>query len=246
MKSTYFRSPFFRKGWVSTLWLAAALVSLLSYAPMFAISVLAAPGDITITKSATPEPLSGIGGTTVVSVRLNGESCNTTVTGSDVIVIIDHSGSMYYDDALGAAKSAATTFVNLINPSRDQVAVVQFDDTVQLLQPLTSNTAAAKNAIGSIQLGGATNIGDAINVGQAELKSARAKANSSKVIILLTDGQSNTGPNEITAAANAKAGGSTIFTIGLGSGVNNPTLQTIASDLAYYYPSPTNVDLQQI
>jgi len=210
MKRNYLL-PHVSKGWYSALvWLLLAVLTITNFAP--APILLAAPGDVTITKTAVPDPVSGIGGTTEVKIKVTGEPCSTVATGADVVVIIDHSGSMY-GQPLADAKAAATTFVGLLNPAKDQVAIVQFDDTVQLLQTLTTDITKAKTVISQITDGGLTNIGDAITTAQTELTSARAKAASAKVIILLTDGQYNTGPDPVGEATKAKTAGSTIFAI---------------------------------
>lgn len=236
---------------VTVLGLMLALLCLIPFSAPIP-EAFAAPGDVSLSRTIEPNPISGIGGTATVSINITGQSCATTVTGADVVVVIDNSGSMASStspggpDKLTAAKNSALTFVGLLNYSRDQVAVVRFDDTVALLQGLTTNPAAANSAISSIQLGGLTNIAGAITTAQAELTSARARSGAAKVIVLLTDGVQTVAGDPVVNAASAKAAGTTIIAIGLGTDVDNAVLQKVATDPSFYYFSPSTSQLQDV
>lgn len=164
--------------------------------------------------------------------------CQDRFVPLDVMIIFDRSGSMLQDDKLSGAKSAAEHFVSNLNPDRDQVGLVDFSSTAELNHTLTSNFAAVNSAIDSLSANGATDIGDAIDKANIELHSIRARSNSTKVEILLTDGRANRpGSGDDNAQATALAiekatdaanSGFLLYTIGLGADVNADFLTQLA------------------
>ena len=151
------------------------------------------------------------------------------------------------------AKAAANTFLGYLGVN-DQSGLVSFADDALLNQELTGSHNDTQNAVNGLVTGGATNIGDAIAEGTAELGSERANLQAVKVMILLTDGKANmpngVGDPELYAegkAGEAAALGYKIFTIGLGSNVNSTMLQNIAAiTQADYHYAPTSADLEGI
>ena len=178
----------------------------------------------------------------------------------DVVIVMDTSGSMGYEipTRLSRAKTAANDFINNLLSS-DQSALVSYSTTAALKKSLSNNHSLTKTAINNLTASGATNIGDAIKIANAELTGGNANPEAAKVEILLTDGKANkpNGPGfgewpADVAYAKAKADeavlkGIKIFTIGLGSDVNTSMLEYIASTTgAQYYFAPTSVDLKKI
>lgn len=142
--------------------------------------------------------------------------------GLDIAMVIDVSGSMmeedYYPNRLEAAKEAAISFVRM--RETDRVSVVIFGAVAALLAPPTLDMPAVEQFIASIQReiidGSATAIGDGLGLAVTKLKDSPAK---SRVVILLTDGDNNSGrlsPEQ--AAAAAKAHGIKVYTIGVTRG----------------------------
>ena len=107
-----------------------------------------------------------------------------------IVFIIDHSGSMSETsggvEKLELAKEAAARSVQLLFPT-DRVGVITFDDTASWVVPMTdlSKSRAVLAAIGSIQVGGGTDILAGVQAMAAVLPSDPAKV---KHVILLTDG----------------------------------------------------------
>ncbi|MBN2146089.1 MAG: VWA domain-containing protein [Anaerolineales bacterium] len=107
-----------------------------------------------------------------------------------IVFIIDHSGSMSETSGgvnkLDLAKEAAIRSVELLAPT-DRVGVIAFDDVAKWVVEMTTleDTQAVMNAIGSIQIGGGTDI-------LAGLQSMAAvfpdDPSTVKHVILLTDG----------------------------------------------------------
>jgi len=159
-----------------------------------------------------------------------------------VILAMDVSGSMRAADVeptrLEAAQAAARAFVGE-QPRHTRIGVVAFAGSASLVQAPTHDRGAIDAAIGQFQLQHATAIGSGILVSlkaifpdlEFDLQRAQARpaaagggpapvapgSYSSAAIILLTDGQTTTGPNPIDAARLAAERGVRVFTVGVGT-----------------------------
>lgn len=146
----------------------------------------------------------------------------TNVEGTDIVLVLDISGSMQAADLgkvnrLEAAKKVATQFVN--GRQNDNMGLVLFAGESFSAVPLTSDRAMLANYIGGVKVGlisaDGTAIGDGIASAINRIKDGQAV---SKSIILITDGTNNAGvvaPE--TAAEIAKDLGVKIYTIGVGA-----------------------------
>lgn len=167
--------------------------------------------------------------------------------GVDIILCIDTSTSMAAldfspYDRLSAAKEAANTFIR--NRRNDRIGIVVFGGSAVLTCPLTWDYQSVLEFLDNITIdmtqSQGTAIGDAIMTSINHLKDSQAK---SKVIVLLTDGRSNTGiiTDPVIAAKTASTYDIKIYTIGTASKgrsqipVNDPvfgkTLGYIEEDL---------------
>ncbi|MCX6703291.1 MAG: VWA domain-containing protein [Candidatus Zambryskibacteria bacterium] len=185
---------------------------------------------------------------------------------SDVLLVLDRSGSMASisrnpPEPLTSVKNTATNFVSSLT-SGDQVGVVSFANEASnpLDHSLSSSISSVKESIGQIFIATTsaqnTNIGDGLTKATEELLGVRARTDSKKVIVLLTDGdptdpkmsdQSNYPTLFAERSAQvAKDSKITLFTIGLGSLVNNDLLSRLASTPAQYFEAPTSADLASI
>ena len=168
------------------------------------------------------------------------------ITGADVMLVIDKSGSMASESKLDDAKNAAKAFVDQMSFPPDQVGVVAFDNSATTYSWLSGNANEVKASIDSIQsIGGGTDIAAGIRDAQTELAGPRHIASNLPVQIVLSDGMSSY--DEAVRAANAaKQAGTAIFSIGLGSDVDPGLMKAIASSPDYYYYAPTGADLARI
>ncbi|MFD1598417.1 vWA domain-containing protein [Halobellus rarus] len=159
----------------------------------------------------------------------------------EVALVSDVSGSMG-GSALSSLKTAATSFVdNLSSP--DEAAAISFNNGATTDQELTTDYQAVKDAIDDYSAGGGTSIAAGIDEGADELlNGTNATPGASKVMILLSDGNS-TASAAISAANAAKGAGIRLFTIALGS-ANTSLLQFLASspDDAFVAPDPADLD----
>ncbi|MCX7641587.1 MAG: VWA domain-containing protein [Elusimicrobiales bacterium] len=139
--------------------------------------------------------------------------------GVDIMLVIDTSLSMAAEDLkpnrLEAAKKAAEEFV--LKRKNDRIGLVVFGGVGFLSCPLTLDHSAVIGFLKRIQLGmtksDGTAIGDAILIALNHLKRSKSKT---KIMILLTDGRSNTGivQDPLTSANMTKEFGIKIYTIG--------------------------------
>jgi Ca-activated chloride channel homolog len=136
---------------------------------------------------------------------------------TDFVIALDTSSSMTTEDIspdrISAAKQAAMKFVD-ISPPGSEIGLVTFSGSPVVIQQLAENRITTKKNIDDVfvSVTGGTNIGDAIISSVNTL----IASNSSRAVILLTDGQSNIGPSLDEAIKYAKSYGVIIHTIGIG------------------------------
>lgn len=146
---------------------------------------------------------------------------NVTSEGINIILCIDLSSSMLAQDFLPqnrieVAKETVKRFI--AGRPHDRIGVVAFAAEALTQVPLTTDYAVVNAAVDNLaagQLEDGTAIGTAIATAANRLRTAPG---SSKVIILLTDGENNRGAiDPRTAAKAAAAFGIKIYTIGVGT-----------------------------
>jgi Ca-activated chloride channel family protein len=153
-----------------------------------------------------------------------------------VVLSIDVSGSMQATDVtptrLEATKNAVKEFV-AAEPKGVKVGLVVFSDGASLVQAPTSDKTLLLSALARLQPEAGTNIGaglqTALNVFGPALDraptptptpGAGAPAGAtpkSFTVVLLSDGESNTGPPPLQVAQTAAAQGVTVDTVGIGT-----------------------------
>jgi Ca-activated chloride channel homolog len=184
-----------------------------------------------------------------------------------VMLAIDVSGSMQATDVLptrmDAARAAARTLIDDL-PGNARVGVVSFNASATVVAPLSEDHGSVKSALDNLYAQGGTAIGDGIEASLRQLDpNGSRNASSSRpasMIVLLTDGSSNAGVDPQQAAADAKAAGIPVQTVGIGArnqqtyvqgqlidGVDEQALQSVASATGgrYYYAQESS-QLQQI
>jgi Ca-activated chloride channel homolog len=161
--------------------------------------------------------------------------------GTTLILAIDVSRSMCSGDIppsrLLAAEAAAVAFVQR-QSSTTQIGIVAFSGFAEVVQAPTTDQEVLLDVIQSLTTGRRTAIGSAIlasldaiaeidpNVAKSDSASASPGSGPTPVpngayapdiIVLLTDGVSNAGPDPVDAAQQATARGVRVYTIGFGT-----------------------------
>jgi Ca-activated chloride channel family protein len=149
---------------------------------------------------------------------------NTTVKrsakGIDIMLVLDISTSMKAEDLkpnrFKAAKKVAANFIS--KRHSDRIGLVVFARQSYTAVPPTLDYKMLKRMLFNTRMGiikDGTAIGMGIATAVNRLKNSKTK---SKVIILLTDGENNSGKiDPVTAAELAKSYGIKIYTIGVGT-----------------------------
>jgi Ca-activated chloride channel family protein len=143
------------------------------------------------------------------------------VEGVDVVVALDVSDSMLIEDMkpenrLESAKETIKEFVE--GRISDRIGLVCFSGESYTRMPLTLDYDVLLKSLLEVEVSKIIKLGTAIGVAiansVARLRNSKAK---SRIIILLTDGENNSGTiDPITALDIAKGYGMRIYTIGLG------------------------------
>lgn len=145
---------------------------------------------------------------------------DVTTEGIDMVMALDISGSMLAEDfkpnRLEAAKKVAKTFIQ--SRPNDRIGLVVFAGESFTQCPLTTDHSVILNLFNDVK-SGMLEDGTAIGMGLAtSVKRLKDSEAISKVVILLTDGDNNSGSiAPLTAAEIAKEFGVRAYTIGVGT-----------------------------
>lgn len=165
----------------------------------------------------------------VARPRSSTELENVTTEGIDIMLVLDTSTSMlamdFQPNRIEAAKNIATQFIS--ERKTDRMGLVLFAGESFTQCPLTTDRVTLINLLQDVNpymLEGGTAIGDGLATAVARLKNSDA---ISKVVILLTDGENNSGSiAPITAAEMAKLYNVRVYTIGMGSASGMASMPT--------------------
>lgn len=140
--------------------------------------------------------------------------------GIDIMLAVDVSPSMAAQDIdptrLEAARATARRFVS--GRAQDRIGLVVFGGASQLACPLTLDYDALLGELDGLEPGMTMTEGTAVGDGLVSaVNHVRGGDAKTKIVILLTDGRSNTGlVDPETAAKTAAASGVKVYTIGVG------------------------------
>jgi Ca-activated chloride channel family protein len=158
--------------------------------------------------------------TALASPQVVQASFDVPAEGIDIVIALDTSSSMTSSDFGGqqrivAAKRAINDFLGTLK--NDRAGIVIFAAEAMTLSPLTLDYAAAQRLVQPLEPGKILKDGTAIGTGLASaLNVVRGSTARSKVVVLATDGESNTGDiTPLDAAQMAKILGIRVYTIGV-------------------------------
>ena len=153
--------------------------------------------------------------------RTPGEVVIDPRAGIPVVVAIDLSSSMLAEDfrprdRLQVAKETVASFVE--GREEDPIGIVAFAGEAITVAPVTTYRPVVLNSLRNLQVGllqDGTAIGDGLAIAVNRLRGIEAR---DRVVVLMSDGESNRGAiDPLDAAAAAAALGVRVFTIGVGS-----------------------------
>ena len=171
------------------------------------------------------------------------------VEGIDVMLVLDMSTSMRAQDfepnRFEAARDVAAGFIE--TRATDRVGLVVFAAEAFTQAPLTIDYNFLQEMLREVEIGmidDGTAIGTAIGMAVNRLRTSEVE---SKVIILLTDGQNNTGEiDPRTAAELAEVMGIRIYTIGVGTRGKAPYVFKGPFGQSYRQLVPVEIDEEML
>lgn len=169
----------------------------------------------------------------------------------NLVLLLDTSGSMS-GPGITAAKNAASNFIGGLNPE-DRVAVVTFDDTVNTIIDFTTDHRAARDELSLVDAkrGAGTCLYDAAY--QAVQMTATVPSGR-RAVVLFTDGVDETpagkacsvhDADNVVDIANDPGTRSPLYTLGMGSKVDQKNLQRLAQDTGgrfFFTPDDKQLD----
>jgi Ca-activated chloride channel family protein len=180
---------------------------------------------------------------------VRGES-HVKASGIDIVVALDLSGSMRSEDfgpgqsRIKLAKEVLGKFID--NRPNDRIGLVAFAKDAYIAAPPTLDHDYLQHQLDRLDIGvineSATAIGSALMTGLNRIKDLKDK---SKIIILMTDGENNSGKvSPMTAADAAQALRIKVYTIGIGrqGTAPYPTGHRDRSGQMIYQPMAVDID----
>ena len=179
------------------------------------------------------------------------DTTKATASGVDIVVAFDLSGSMAAEDfeikgqrvnRVVMAKDVLQKFI--AQRRSDRIGLVAFGTQAYIASPITLDHDFLLKNLERMDLntinGNQTAIGSALSTAVNRLRELKSK---SKIVILMTDGQSNAGKiDPLTAAEAAKALGVKCYTIGVGTRGQAPMPATDMFGRRGYQMVPVDID----
>ena len=157
-----------------------------------------------------------------------------------LVMALDKSGSMRGEE--DAVKSAANAFIDALRPE-DALGVVGFSDGAETLADLAPYRTWSRHAVSQYKTGGGTALYDGIGLALERLETVKGR----RAIVVMTDGKDEDNPgtapgSKLTFKEISDRLAQTdvaIYAIGLGKGVDKPTLEHLAevTNGEAYFPS---------
>jgi len=183
--------------------------------------------------------------------RLANSHTEVKASGVDIVAALDLSGSMISEDFVvrgdrvnrfNMARSVLKSFVD--KRPNDRIGLVVFAKQAFIAAPLTLDHDYLQENLDRLEIGtinsDATAIGDALVTAVNQLRELKSK---SKIVILATDGQNNSGRiDPLMAADAAEALGVKIYTVGIGEQGTAPMPVFMGGQKVGYQNVPVDVD----
>ena len=195
----------------------------------------------TFTKAAMPPPR---------SVLRSSTHPHDSILALDIIFVLDTSGSIRSHN-FESVKTFVLRMADAFHLAKESthMGAIAFGTTVYDISPLTSSHPDLRNAVNQFQyIGGMTNTTGALLEAMGMFLSNERKVSRLKrVLILVTDGRSNTHPikpDDVYLTSNLSSHSIERYVFGVGNRINENELQAIASppsDRHVFYVSSFSV-----
>lgn len=134
---------------------------------------------------------------------------------------------------------------------KTQMSVITFSSSVYEAFPLNaySNAKVIGDAVSRVPYyAGGTDTAAALRYVKQNsfISSKGARTNSTKIVIVITDGQSNDARATKAAAEELRVSGVTTYSIGVGNGIGEQELENIATDINHVFRVSDYNALQQV
>ena len=183
--------------------------------------------------------------------RLMKSTTEVKASGVDIVVALDMSGSMISEDfevrgervnRFNMARSVLKKFID--QRPNDRIGLVLFASQAFIGTPLTLDHDFLQENLDRLEIGAieqnSTAIGDGLGTAINRLRDLKAK---SKIVILMTDGQNNSGKlDPLLAAEAASAMKVKVYTVGIGEQGTAPMPVFMNGQKVGYQNVPVDVD----
>ncbi|HFI0035976.1 TPA: VWA domain-containing protein [Streptococcus suis] len=168
------------------------------------------------------------------------ENKQTNKAGRSIVFILDSSGSMVDNDSTNKRIGLSKELIEQLDPKKDKVAIVDFDNSAYLHHKLSNDFEGAKEGLNRVDNNGGTYLLAGLNLGLKELLSDTSS--NSKSIVFLTDGDDGSILSQYDDFIQSAVDNNiSVFVVGLNS-VNEVLLRGIANGTngKYYYAEEAN------
>jgi hypothetical protein len=154
-----------------------------------------------------------------------GGGLNQSALNVDLMLVLDTSGSMSWNDPGNLRVAAAEALLDALG-GKDRAGLITFDDSASLRARLTYDKAQVKAALGSVGASGGTDITRPMRLALGLLGAGSSLPPTEQAIVLLTDGD---GDYDRSLTESARQSGVVVYTVGLGSATDEALLDEIAT-----------------
>ena len=183
--------------------------------------------------------------------RLSKSTTEVKASGVDIVIALDMSGSMISEDFVvkgervnrfNMARSVLKNFID--KRPNDRIGLVVFATQAYIATPLSLDHDFLQENFDRLEIGAidqnSTAIGDGLGTAVNRLRDLKAK---SKIVILATDGQNNSGKLDPLLAAEAAAAVKVkVYTVGIGEQGSAPMPVFMGGQKVGYQNVPVDVD----
>ncbi|QDU88163.1 von Willebrand factor type A domain protein [Pirellulimonas nuda] len=175
-------------------------------------------------------------------------AATSTTLDRDICLVLDRSGSMS-GQKIRDLKTAVAAFLAELNLTfpREQVALVSYSTTSRIDQQLTFDYAAIRSDVNAFNASGFTAIGLALQDGLRAIEGPSRRPFALPTVVLMTDGNHNTGVEPIVPARVASSRDITVHTVTFGGDADFARMRAVANETGgRHFHAATGADLTNV